>query len=152
MTDVEPPEDAPGSLRENNVNERNSDWKDVFQALDRVIRELDELEEKFPLLIKELFLPFVIKYLERHGEKVVNVYSGCDSPVGEIDAIVETEISVYVIEIEKKAEIKDVDDVIAKAKAVRKEFGNKNVVPVITGSRISKVVREYAKCMNVLVI
>ena len=149
---LESPDDALGSLRENDVNERNSDWKDVFQALDRVIHELDELEEIFTLLIKELFLSFVIKYLERHGEKVVNVYSGCESPVGEIDAIVETETSVYVIEIEKKAEIKDVDEVIAKAKAVRKEFGNKDVVPVITGSRISKVVRGYAKGINVLVI
>ena len=78
-------------------------------------------------------------------------YRTYDTPLGEVDAIIETEKAVYVVEVKLKAETRDVDDLLARTNEVAKEFRGKEVVPVLASSRAGKVVRGYAKGMNVRV-
>ena len=114
-------------------------------------KKIDATRSDLGLLTEEVYVKNFIDYLEKSGERVIGVYRHYESNAGEIDALVETQTRVYVVEVKMRAELKDVDDLISKAKAVGEEYKGKDVVPVLTGAKISKAVRGYAKGLNVMV-
>ena len=128
---------------------------DLEKKVERVRSDLDKKIEAtrsdLGLLTEEVYVRNFVDYLEKSGERVISVYRHYESNAGEIDALVETQARVYVVEVKMRAELKDVDDLISKAKAVSEEYKGKDVVPVLTGAKISKAVRGYAKGLNVIV-
>ncbi|BDC18730.1 apolipoprotein A1/A4/E family protein [Acidianus sp. HS-5] len=103
------------------------------------------------LIAEELYINSFKGSLKDSGEKIVNIYRHYETSAGEVDALVETEKRVYVVEVKLKAEEKDVDELLNKVKEVEKEFQGKEIVPVLTGAKIGKNVRGYAKGMGVKV-
>lgn len=58
--------------------------------------------------------------------------------------LIETEDSIYVIEVKLKPEIHDVDDLLNKFERVKQSFV-KSSIPVIAGIWIGNEVESYAK-------
>lgn len=83
------------------------------------------------MLTEEVYIKDFVGYLDKSGERVVSVYRRYESSVGEIGALVETQNRVYVVEVKMKAEFKNVDELISKAKAVSEEYKDKSVSPGI---------------------
>ncbi|WP_148682707.1 hypothetical protein [Pyrobaculum ferrireducens] len=68
----------------------------------------------------------------------------------DIDLLVETDRSVYVVEVKTRARRRDVDAVARKAEAARGAYG-KPAVAILAGVRIGDDVEKYAKGKGVLV-
>ncbi|MGC9050761.1 hypothetical protein [Pyrobaculum sp.] len=68
----------------------------------------------------------------------------------DIDLLVETDRSVYVVEVKTKPRRRDVDAVARKAEAARGAYG-KPAVAILAGVRIGDDIEKYAKGRGVLV-
>jgi len=141
------------------VEKVKQELKDEIQRvktdLETKIKEVDKKVEAtrsdLGLVAEEVYVKNFVDYLQSNGEKVISVYRHYETSLGEIDAVIETSVRVYAVEIKLRAEVSDVDDLLNKTKALREELG-REVYPVLTGSRINKTVRGYAKGLGILVI
>lgn len=124
----------------------------LIKTIEDVNSKVEATRSDLGLLTEEVYIKNFIDYLDKSGEKVISVYRHYEINVGEIDALIETQTKIYVVEVKMKAEFKDVDSLLVKAKVVSEEYKDKSVIPVLTGSRISKTARGYAKGLNVMVI
>ena len=136
---------------ENRVSDLETRVSNLEVRVERLEKGLEATRNDLGILAEDLYLDRLLDYLDRVGEKVVDVTYGYETPLGEVDAVIETEKAVYVVEVKLKAETKDVDDLLEKSKAVSRDFPGKNVIPVLTGGKIGKVVRGYAKGVSVKV-
>ena len=136
---------------ENRVSNLETRVSNLEVRVERLEKGLEATRNDLGILAEDLYLDRLLDYLERAGEKVVDVTYGYETPLGEVDAVIETEKAVYVVEVKLKAETKDVDDILDKSKAVSRDFPGRNIVPVLTGGKIGKVVRGYAKGVSVKV-
>lgn len=127
----------------------------VKTDLESKIREVDKKVEAtrsdLGLVTEEVYIKNFIDYLKDNGEKVKSVYRHYETSAGEIDALIETSERVYAVEVKVRAEVGDVDDLINKVKVLKEELG-RDVYPVLTGSKINKTVRGYAKGLGVLIV
>ncbi|WP_390530258.1 hypothetical protein [Sulfurisphaera ohwakuensis] len=119
--------------------------------IDEVKGEVAALRSDLGVLTESFFVSNFLGSIKEGGERVVSVYRHYETSVGEVDALVETDRAVYVIEVKFRAEIKDVDDLLTKVKDVEKEYQGKRIIPVLAGPKISKAVRGYAKGLNVII-
>ena len=124
---------------------------DLETKIKEVDRKVEATRSDLGLVAEEVYVKNFVDYLQSNGEKVISVYRHYETSLGEIDAVVETSVRVYAVEIKLRAEVSDVDDLLNKTKALKEELG-REVYPVLTGSRINKTVRGYAKGLGILVI
>ncbi|MCQ4344324.1 MAG: CCDC90 family protein [Sulfolobales archaeon] len=124
---------------------------DLEAKIKEVDRKVEATRSDLGLVAEEVYVKNFVDYLQSNGEKVISVYRHYETSLGEIDAVIETSAKVYAVEIKLRAEVSDVDDLLNKTKALKEELG-REVYPVLTGSRINKTVRGYAKGLGVLVI
>jgi Holliday junction resolvase-like predicted endonuclease len=124
---------------------------DLETKIKEVDRKVDATRSDLGLVAEEVYVKNFVDYLQSNGEKVISVYRHYETSLGEIDAVIETSARVYAVEIKLRAEVSDVDDLLNKTKALKEELG-REVYPVLTGSRINKTVRGYAKGLGILVI
>jgi Holliday junction resolvase-like predicted endonuclease len=124
---------------------------DLETKIKEVDRKVEATRSDLGLVAEEVYVKNFVDYLQSNGEKVISVYRHYETSLGEIDAVVETSVRVYAVEIKLRAEVSDVDDLLNKTKALKEELG-REVYPVLTGSKINKTVRGYAKGLGILVI
>ncbi|MCQ4448544.1 MAG: hypothetical protein NO076_04775 [Sulfolobales archaeon] len=124
---------------------------DLETKIKEVDRKVDATRSDLGLVAEEVYVKNFVDFLQSNGEKVISVYRHYETSLGEIDAVIETSAKVYAVEIKLRAEVSDVDDLLNKTKALKEELG-REVYPVLTGSRINKTVRGYAKGLGILVI
>jgi len=124
---------------------------DLETKIKEVDRKVEATRSDLGLVVEEVYVKNFVDYLQSNGEKVISVYRHYETSLGEIDAVIETSAKVYAVEIKLRAEVSDVDDLLNKTKALREELG-REVYPVLTGSKINKTVRGYAKGLGILVI
>lgn len=124
---------------------------DLETKIKEVDRKVDATRSDLGLVAEEVYVKNFVDYLQSNGEKVISVYRHYETSLGEIDAVIETSAKVYAVEIKLRAEVSDVDDLLNKTKALKEELG-REVYPVLTGSKINKTVRGYAKGLGILVI
>ena len=124
---------------------------DLETKIKEVDRKVEATRSDLGLVVEEVYVKNFVDYLQSNGEKVISVYRHYETSLGEIDAVIETSARVYAVEIKLRAEVSDVDDLLNKTKALKEELG-REVYPVLTGSRINKTVRGYAKGLGILVI
>ncbi|ADX85394.1 hypothetical protein [Saccharolobus islandicus] len=125
---------------------------DLENKIKEVDRKVEATRSDLGLLTEEVYVKNFVDYLESNGEKVVSVYRHYETSLGEIDAVVETSGRVYAVEVKTRAEVSDVDDLLNKTKVLKEELGGKEAYLVLTGSKINKTVRGYAKGLGVLII
>jgi Holliday junction resolvase-like predicted endonuclease len=124
---------------------------DLETKIKEVDKKVEATRSDLGLVAEEVYVKNFVDYLQSNGEKVISVYRHYETSLGEIDAVIETSVRVYAVEIKLRAEVSDVDDLLNKTKALKEELG-REVYPVLTGSRINKTVRGYAKGLGILVI
>lgn len=124
---------------------------DLETKIKEVDRKVEATRSDLGLVAEEVYVKNFVDYLQSNGEKVISVYRHYETSLGEIDAVIETSAKVYAVEIKLRAEVSDVADLLNKTKALKEELG-REVYPVLTGSRINKTVRGYAKGLGILVI
>ena len=124
---------------------------DLETKIKEVDRKVEATRSDLGLVAEEFYVKNFVDYLQSNGEKVISVYRHYETSLGEIDAVIETSAKVYAVEIKLRAELSDVDDLLNKTKVLKEELG-REVYPVLTGSRINKTVRGYAKGLGILVI
>ena len=69
----------------------------------------------------------------------------------DIDLLIVTTKSVYVVEVTIRPKHHDVGALVAKADIVARHYRDKDVIPVLTGTRIGREVAEYASSKGVIV-
>lgn len=124
---------------------------DLENKIKEVDRKVEATRSDLGLVAEEVYVKNFVDYLQSDGEKVISVYRHYETSLGEIDAVIETSAKVYAVEVKLRAEASDVDDLLSKAKVLKEELG-REVFPVLTGSKINKTVRGYAKGSGILVI
>jgi len=124
---------------------------DLETKIKEVDKKVEATRSDLGLVAEEFYVKNFVDYLQSNGEKVISIYRHYETSLGEIDAVIETSAKVYAVEIKLRAEVSDVDDLLSKTKALKEELG-REVYPVLTGSRINKTVRGYAKGLGILVI
>jgi DNA repair exonuclease SbcCD ATPase subunit len=124
---------------------------DLENKIKEVDRKVEATRSDLGLVAEEVYVKNFVDYLQSNGEKVISIYRHYETSLGEIDAVIETSAKVYAVEVKLRAEVSDVDDILSKAKVLKEELG-REVYPVLTGSKINKTVRGYAKGFGVLVI
>ena len=124
---------------------------DLENKIKEVDRKVEATRSDLGLVAEEVYVKNFVDYLQSDGEKVISVYRHYETSLGEIDAVIETSAKVYAVEVKLRAEASDVDDLLSKAKVLKEELG-REVFPVLTGSKINKTVRGYAKGLGILVI
>ncbi len=126
-----------------------------ISASDMKIQEVDSKVEAtrsdLGLVAEEVYISNFINRLVRENQAILNIYRKYETEHGEVDAIVETNEKIYVLEVKMRAEPKDVDVLLLKTKAILQERQDKGVIPVLTGSKINRIVRNYAKGLNVMI-
>ncbi|MEJ2774621.1 hypothetical protein WIW90_00025 [Sulfolobaceae archaeon RB850M] len=124
---------------------------DLENKIKEVDRKVEATRSDLGLVAEEVYVKNFVDYLQSNGERVISVYRHYETSLGEIDAVIETSAKVYAVEVKLRAEVSDVDDILSKAKVLKEELG-REVYPVLTGSKINRTVRGYAKGFGVLVI
>jgi hypothetical protein len=124
---------------------------DLENKIKEVDRKVEATRSDLGLVAEEVYVKNFVDYLQSNGERVISIYRHYETSLGEIDAVIETSAKVYAVEVKLRAEVSDVDDLLNKAKVLKEELG-KEVYPVLTGSKINRTVRGYAKGFGVLVI
>ena len=124
---------------------------DLENKIKEVDRKVEATRSDLGLVAEEVYIKNFVDYLQSNGEKVISVYRHYETSLGEIDAVIETSAKAYAVEVKLRAEASDVDDLLSKAKVLKEELG-REVFPVLTGSKINKTVRGYAKGLGILVI
>lgn len=124
---------------------------DLENKIKEVDRKVEATRSDLGLVAEEVYVKNFVDYLQSNGERVISIYRHYETSLGEIDAVIETSAKVYAVEVKLRAEVSDVDELLSKAKVLKEELG-REVYPVLTGSKINKTVRGYAKGFGVLVI
>jgi len=137
------------------VEATRNDLHNTKADLERKIQEVDSKVEAtrsdLGLVAEEVYISNFINRLVRENQAILNIYRKYETEHGEVDAIVETNEKIYVLEVKMRAEPKDVDVLLLKTKAILQERQDKGVIPVLTGSKINRIVRNYAKGLNVMI-
>ena len=137
------------------VEATRNDLHNTKADLERKIQEVDSKIEAtrsdLGLVAEEVYISNFINRLVRENQAILNIYRKYETEHGEVDAIVETNEKIYVLEVKMRAEPKDVDVLLLKTKAILQERQDKGVIPVLTGSKINRIVRNYAKGLNVMI-
>jgi len=144
-------------------------WNEAFKRFEAIERTLLEHGEKLKTLDRRVsrlelevgalteatLAKFTYEELEENarerGEKIFARRRNASVNGFEIDLLVETDKTVYAVEIKIKPKRRHVDELLAKAEAVQK-ISAKPVKPILAGAYISAGVERYAKSKGAEVI
>jgi vacuolar-type H+-ATPase subunit I/STV1 len=120
------------------------------------VRRLSELNRRDVSAITEaLYSRWVLETIEKEasvrGESILGIYRNYLVKDREIDLVVETDKSIYCVEVKIQPNHHDVDELWSKAQILRDTF-MKQVIPIIAATWVGRETSEYAKSKNVRVI
>ncbi len=69
----------------------------------------------------------------------------------DIDLFIETDKTVYVIEVKVKPKHEDIGALLAKTDLVRKRYPDKKVIPVLAGALVGREIEDYVREKKVVV-
>jgi septal ring factor EnvC (AmiA/AmiB activator) len=127
--------------------------KKIVEGDSRLENEINKVRSDMGILAEEILVDKTVEKLEKEGEKVINVERGVETSLGEVDALIFTENKkVYVLEVKLKVDFNDVDVVKKKAEEIKRNYPDFQVIPAITGGRIGRKIKNYAKGSDVTVL
>uniref|UniRef100_A0A7J2U5D8 DUF3782 domain-containing protein n=1 Tax=Ignisphaera aggregans TaxID=334771 RepID=A0A7J2U5D8_9CREN len=148
--------------QEKRWEENNKRWEEAFKRFESIERKLEEHDKRFARIELELgalseatLTKFVYEEVERFaresGEKIIVRRRNVRINGAEIDMLIETDRTVYIIEVKTKPRQRQVDELLNKIELVQKAF-TKPVKPILAGVYIGDEVEAYAKSKHVDVI
>ncbi len=126
-------------------------WEAIYELnwhISRVENYLDILSKSFYV---KFFLDLIMYGLVGRGERLLRWERNARVDGEDIDLLVETERTVYVVEVRIEPRPSDVGALLVKAELVAKHYPGKKIVPVLTGARIGGEVAELARSKGVMV-
>ncbi|MFP3202567.1 MAG: hypothetical protein RXR43_10105 [Sulfolobus sp.] len=127
--------------------------KKIVEGDSRLENEINKVRSDMGILAEEILVDKTVEKLEKEGEKVINVERGVETSLGEVDALIFTENKkVYVLEVKLKVDFNDVDVIKKKAEEIKRNYPDFQVIPAITGGRIGRKIKNYAKGSDVTVL
>mgnify|MGYP001626259753 CR=1 FL=1 len=165
--------------QEKRWEENNKRWEEAYKRFEAIENELKKLREDFNRFVEleekrwaeankrfsriELELGALTEAtlsryvwedlreeIRSRGEEILNRYRNLVLDGEEIDLVIETSRSVYIVEVKTKPDIEDIRDLIDKADIASKKF-NKPVTSIIAGVYIGDEVRIFAERKNIVV-
>jgi ribosomal protein S1 len=149
-------------LEEKRWEENNKRWEEAFKRFESIERKLLEHDKRFARIELELgalaeatLTKFVYDEVERiareSGERIIARRRNAKINGTEVDMLIETDKTIYIIEAETKPRQRHVDELLNKVELVQKAF-TKPVKPILAGVYIGEEVEAYAKSKHVEVI
>ena len=137
-------------------------WEEAFKRFESIERKLEEHDKRFARIELELgalaeatLTKFVYDEVERiareSGERIIARRRNAKINGTEVDMLIETDKTVYIIEVKTKPRQRHVDELLNKVELVQKAF-TKPVKPILAGVYIGEEVEAYAKSKHVEVI
>ena len=138
-------------------NEIIEQIKKIWEVLADHSRRLANLEDALGALTESTYAKFTLDAImyecSAQNDKVVSWQRNARVDEEDIDLLVVTEKRVYVVEVKVRPKHEDVGRVLAKAELVKsKLFPDKEVIPVLTGTRIGSEIVSYAVGKGVRVL
>jgi len=130
-----------------------------FEAIEKKLLEHDKRFARLELELGALTESFYSKALwddlreeiKARGEAVISRKRNYRIDESDIDLFIETDKTVYVIEVKVKPKHEDIGRLIAKADLVKKRYPSKRVEAILAGTMIGKEIEEYAYEKNIKV-
>ncbi len=123
------------------------------QRLNEINKRLSNVELIVGAMAESMYSRFVLDDLREdirgRGERIVERRRNARINDEDIDLLIVTDKSVYVVEVKVKPRVADVGALLAKAEIVAKKYPGLKVVPVLAGAMIGSEVLGYAKGKNV---
>jgi len=118
-------------------------------------RSISSIEVELGALGESLYTRFAWEDIrlevESSGERLVSRVRNARVDGEDIDLLIVTDKSLYVVEVKVKPKQHDVGALLAKAEVAAKHYPGKRVVPVLAGALIGREVEDYARGKGVLV-
>ncbi len=128
----------------------------LYEAFEEQRRRLDLLAMEVGALAESMYSRFVFEDLKSEiissSDQVVYSKRNYRVDGEEIDMVIVTARTVYVVEVKVKPRHSDVGSLIAKAELVSRKYPGKEVKPVLAGALIGGEVEEYATARGVRVL
>lgn len=122
------------------------------KRLEALEKRVSRIEFELGALTEATFARFVYEDLERFiresGERIVSRRRGLRVNGAEIDLLIESDKSIYIIEIKARPKQKHIDKLLKKAEVIQKIFG-KPIKPMLAGVYIGSEVESYARSSGV---
>ena len=130
-----------------------------FEAIEKKLLEHDKRFARLELELGALTESFYSKALwddlreeiKARGEAVISRKRNYRIDESDIDLFIETDKTVYVIEVKVKPKHEDIGRLIAKADLVKKRYPSKRVEAILAGALIEREIEEYAREKNIKV-
>ncbi len=130
-----------------------------FEAVEKKLLEHDKRLARIELELGALTESFYSKVLwddlreeiRERGERIIARRRNYRIDESDIDLFIETDKSVYVVEVKVKPKHDDVGSLLAKIDLVREKFPEKEVVGILAGTMIGSEVEQYARRKNIKV-
>lgn len=123
-------------------------FSEVTEKLEEHGKRLSRIELHLGALTESTYSKFILddlrRELESRGEKLLSWERNAVVGGEEIDLLVETDKTVYVVEVKVKPGIGDVGALLAKSELVAKLKPGKTVKPILAGALVGSEVRSYA--------
>ena len=125
------------------------------QRLNEINKRLSNVELVAGAMAESMYSKFILddlrEEIRERGERIVERRRNARINDEDIDLLIVTDKSVYVVEVKVKPRVADVGALLAKAEIVARKYRGLRVVPVLAGAMIGDEVLGYAKDKNVMV-
>jgi len=120
----------------------------IWRELREMNRRLSSLELTLGVLTESSYSRFVWEELREEivgrGERLLQRRRNARLDGEDVDLLLVTDKTVYVVEIKVKPRHSDVAALLAKAELAARRYPGKRVVPVLAGAMIGAEVEDYA--------
>ncbi len=128
--------------------EHDKKLDEVIRRVNRIELELGALTESF---YSKAFIDDLKEELKAVGEKIIRRKRNARIDEEDIDLLIETDKTVYIVEVKVKPKHSDIGVLLVKTEIARKHYPGKQVVPILAGTMISRDVEKYAENKGVKV-
>ncbi len=129
-------------------NEILEEIKRIWETLAEHNRRLSNVEDVLGALAESTYAKFTLDTIAYEcvasGDRIVSWQRNARVDNEDIDLLIVTERKVYVVEVKVRPKHSDVGKLLAKTEIVKKNFPNKEAIPILTGTRIGSEVMNYA--------
>ncbi len=147
------------SKRFEEINKRFEEINKRFEAIEKKLLEHDKRFARIELELGALTESFYSKALwddlseeiGEKGEKIIFRRRNYRINESDIDLFIETDKTVYVVEVKVKPKHEDIGRLMAKADLVKKYYPGKKVEVILAGTLIGGEIEEYAREKNIKV-
>jgi hypothetical protein len=148
--------------QEKRWEENNRRWEGAFKRFEAIEKKLEEHDKRFArielalgALSEATLTKFVYEEVEKFAreseEKIVARKRNTKVNGAEVDMLIETDKTVYIVEVKIKPRRRHVNEFLKKIELVQKAF-TKPVKPILAGVYIGDEVEVYARSRGVEVI